>query len=158
MQPGIPSLAITPRSRPRRQRGFTLIETMIAVSIAGVLSSIAYPSLSGHVLRARRTDALVALMQAQLAQERFRANHSAYGDLAEIGMRATSTAGYYTLQVTAHAIDSYEVVATAAGAQGRDATCRTLRLGIGSSGLAYASGPDAAASNPADVNRKCWNQ
>ena len=33
-----------------------------------------------------------------------------------------------------------------------------LRLGIDGSGLVYASGPDAAASNPASANRKCWNQ
>ncbi|MEO7056219.1 MAG: type IV pilin protein, partial [Caldimonas sp.] len=73
----------------RLTRGFTLIETMVTVGIAGVLSSIAYPPLEGHVLRARRTDALVTLMQAQLAQERYRAEHRSYGSLAETGVPAT---------------------------------------------------------------------
>jgi type IV pilus assembly protein PilE len=141
-----------------RQRGFTLIETMIAVSIAGVLSSIAYPSFTGHLQRARRTDALVALMQAQLAEERFRVDHSSYGELAEIGVRSSSPSGYYTLQVTLNGSSGYELVATASGTQARDATCRTMRLGIDGSNLAYASGPDASASNPDDVNRRCWNR
>jgi len=34
-------------------------------------------------MRARRTDALVALLQAQLAQERFRANNASYGSLVD---------------------------------------------------------------------------
>lgn|SRR5450755_3783573 len=153
-----PSLRRRAALRRSGNRGFTLIETMIAVGIAGVLSSIAYPTLEGHVLRARRTDALVALMQAQLAQERHRANHSSYGDLAEIGMRDSSMSGYYTLQVASSSADSYVVVATAAGRQARDAACRTLRLGLDGSSLSYASGPDATASNPAEANRKCWNQ
>jgi type IV pilus assembly protein PilE len=148
----------TPQVLRRKSRGFTLIETMIAVVVAGILSSVAYPSLAGHVQRARRTDALVALMQAQLAQERYRANHSSYGSLADIGMRTTSMSGYYTLQVASSGSDGYALVATAAGAQARDATCRTLRLEIAGSGLLYASGPDASASNAADVNRRCWNQ
>lgn len=145
-------------SRRKTSRGFTLIETLIAVGIAGVLSSIAYPSLEGHVLRARRTDALVALMQAQLAQERYRANNRSYGDLAEIGMRGASMSGYYTLQVTASTADSYEVIATATGRQARDASCQTLRLAARGASLDYASGPDASSSNPAAINRKCWNQ
>jgi type IV pilus assembly protein PilE len=145
-------------NRDPRQRGFTLIETMVAVSIAGVLSSIAYPSFTGHLQRARRTDALVTLMQAQLAEERFRADHSSYGELADIGVRSTSPSGYYTLQVTITGSGGYELVATAAGTQARDAACRTMRLGIDVSNLAYASGPDASASNPDDVNRRCWNR
>jgi type IV pilus assembly protein PilE len=152
-----------PRSRSHRcgrraVRGFTLIETMIAVGIAAVLSAIAYPSLEGQVTRARRSDALAALMQAQLAQERHRANHRSYGDRAAIGVRATSLSGHYAIDVASSAADGYELVATATGRQAHDATCRTLRLVVAGGTVVYASGPDASASNVAAVNRSCWNQ
>ena len=90
-----------PRSarRVRGNAGFTLIETMVTIGIAGVLSSVAYPSLEGQVMRARRSDALVALMQAQFAQERFRANNASYGSLADAGVRPTSPAA--SLETTA---------------------------------------------------------
>src|SRR6187455_662049 len=113
----------------RRNTGFTLIETMVTVGIAGVLSSIAYPSLEGQVMRARRTDALVALMQAQLAQERFRANNASYGSLASAG-----------------------------AGQARDTRCRHLRLALADATLTYASGSDATTANGADANRACWSR
>ena len=149
------------RSRPagrRASRGFTLVETLIAVGIAAVLSGLAYPSLEGQIQRARRSDALVSLMQAQLAQERHRANHRSYGDLAAIGVRPRSLSGHYAIEVAASAADGYELVATATGRQAHDATCRTLRLVVAGGSVAFASGPDAAASNAAEANRKCWNQ
>jgi type IV pilus assembly protein PilE len=146
------------RHHARRARGFTLIETMVTVAIAGVLSSVAYPSLEGQVLRARRTDALVALMQAQLAEERYRANNASYASLAEAGLRATSPAGYYSVQVTAAGADGYVLLASATGAQARDATCRHLRLTLADASLSYASGADATTANGADVNRKCWSR
>ena len=140
------------------QGGFTLIEALVVCGITAILSSLAYPSFEAHVLRARRTDAMVALMQAQLAQERFRADNTVYGSLAQIGMRGSTAAGYYSLEMRNSASDAYEVVAAASGVQAHDADCRTLRLVQRGDGLVYASGPSAAASNPADVNRRCWNQ
>ena len=148
-----------PRSAGRRaSRGFTLVETLIAVGIAGILSGIAYPSLESQVLRARRSDAMAALMQAQLAQERHRADHRSYGDLAAIGARTTSMSGYYAIDVAANAADGYELVATATGRQTRDASCQTLRLAVAGASVVYASGPDSATANPDAVNRKCWNR
>ncbi|MDQ6628675.1 MAG: prepilin-type N-terminal cleavage/methylation domain-containing protein, partial [Pseudomonadota bacterium] len=81
----------------RSSRGFTLIETMIVVGIAGVLSSIAYPSFTAHIQRARRSDAMVALMQVQLAQERFRSSNPSYGSLADLGLPSSSMSGHYSL-------------------------------------------------------------
>ena len=77
---------------PPPHAGFTLIELMIATSVSGVLSSIAYPSFSGALQKVRRTDALVAMMQVQQAQERWRANNSRYGTLANRRARPSPAA------------------------------------------------------------------
>ncbi len=157
MNENAPAAEPSPR-RARRVAGFTLIETMVAVGIAGVLSSIAYPSLEGQVMRARRTDALVALMQAQLAQERFRANNASYGSLAEAGVRATSPAGHYRIAVVSSSAAGYELLAGAVASQARDARCRYLRLALVDASLTYGSGSDASTANSAEANRTCWSR
>ena len=142
----------------RSERGFTLIEGLVGVAIAGVLSSIAYPSVEAQVQRARRADALVALLQAQLAEERHRANNAGYATLAELGLRDTSPAGHYRIQAAANDSGGYDLVATALAAQARDARCRVLRLSLADGALVQASGSDATAANGADANRACWNR
>ena len=143
---------------PRRSAGFTLIETMVTIGIAGVLSSVAYPSLEGQVMRARRSDALVALMQAQLAQERFRANNASYGSLADAGVRPTSPAGHYRIAVVSSDAAGFELLASAVAGQARDARCRHLRLALADATLIYASGSDTTTANGADANRACWSR
>ena len=144
-------------SAPRRSRGFTLIELMIGVSVAGILSSIALPSFEGALQRSRRADVLVSMMQIQMAQERYRNNATSYGSLADIGVPATSPAKHYTLQAGAVGADAYDALATASGAQTRDSACRYMKLNATGGNLTYASGPDASVANAADANRACWN-
>jgi type IV pilus assembly protein PilE len=143
---------------PSRTRGFTLIESMVAVAVAGVLGTVAWPSLEGHLQRARRVDGLLALMQAQLAQERFRANNLRYGSLAEIGVAASSPGGHYALVVETADDAGFAVRAEAHGRQARDAACRVLRLAGSGATPTLASGGTAAAANGDDANRRCWNR
>jgi type IV pilus assembly protein PilE len=143
--------------RSSRHRGFTLVELMIGVAITGVLTSVALPSFEGQLQRARRSDALVSVLNVQLAQERYRSNSDRYGSLADIGSPATSAARHYQLQTLSADADGYELLATATGLQARDAACRHLRLRTVGMNRSYASGPDASTTNPADLNRRCWN-
>ena len=149
--------AARPGRRHRPSRGFTLIELMIVVAVAGVLSSVAYPSFQSQVQKARRADALLSLMQVQMAQERWRSNSAAYGSLGDIGVAGTSTGGHYTLQVLTHTPARYAVLATATGTQARDSNCRHLVLSVDGAQIGYASGADAAVDNGAALNRACWN-
>lgn len=152
-QPLLPAIA----SQPKVARGFTLIEMLVAVAVAAVLSSVALPSFEGQLHKGRRADALVSMMQVQAAQERFRSNGMSYGSLDAVGVSARSTAGHYALQVLAFDDDGYEVLAVATGAQARDTRCSHMKLTLVGTQLAYASGSTAAASNPASANRVCWS-
>ena len=47
----------------RRARGFTLLELLCALAVAGVLSAIALPGYRHVVHKARRTDATLTLVE-----------------------------------------------------------------------------------------------
>jgi type IV pilus assembly protein PilE len=138
--------------------GFTLVELMCAVAVAGVVSSIAVPAYQGAMQKTRRSEALVALQQAQLLQERFRADHASYGALADLGLPATTPNGYYQFSVTDNSETGYKVQAVATAAQSADTLCRHLRLTVDGLDVGYASGPDGSFGNAGPVNKKCWGQ
>ena len=140
-----------------RARGFTLVETLAAMAIAAVLSSIAVPSFEAQLRKARRADLLAAVVQIQGAQERLRSRGTRYGDLPEIGATTASPGGYYTLQMSSFSADGYELRATAAGVQARDADCRFMVARAVGMNLVYASGSDALVNNPDPINRRCWS-
>ena len=130
------------------KRGFTLLELMIAVAIVGILAAIAYPSYRESVMKSRRSDAKAALLQVQLAQEKWRANNTTYGTLAQIGVGATSSEGYYTIAVTGNTATAYNATAAPTGAQTGD-KCGTFTINqAGQKGVTGAASGYTAAS--------CW--
>ena len=60
--------------------GFTLIELMIALVIAGITAMLAVASYHGTLLRAARSEAIEALLAVAAEQEKFHLAHRAYSD------------------------------------------------------------------------------
>ena len=143
-------------SRADAARGFSAVELLVAVSITGVLSSIAYPGFSAQIDRSRRADGIAALHSVQMAEAQWRANQPAYGSLADIGVAALSPAGRYALQASGVGGQGYEILASAQGVQARDVACRHLRLQVSGANEIRASGPDVSVANADAPNRRCW--
>lgn len=144
------------RPAPGRRNGFTFVEVMIAASISGVAASAAYPSIAGAMHKARRSEALVAMTQLQIAQERWRTNAGRYATLEELGLPSTLPGGRYRISVSEPTADGYHAVAQAAGAQAADRSCRYFRLAQDAGSTVYSSGESDIASNDALANRQCW--
>jgi type IV pilus assembly protein PilE len=51
---------------------------MIVVAIVGILGALAYPTYAGYIVRTRRTEGHVALIEAMQRQERYRVERNTY--------------------------------------------------------------------------------
>ena len=133
-----------------KQRGFTLIELLVVLVLAGLLATLAVPSWSAHLARARRADGVAALTRLQLAQAQYQAQHGLYAQQLEmlVGASAAQSAeGYYQIVLLDVAADGYRAAARARsdGPQARDSECRELQV-IVSGGFAEFA-----------PSRRCWN-
>ena len=85
-------------------RGFTLVELMIVITIIGILAGLAYPSYTGYVKKANRADAIDSLLSLAGRMEEFYMNNSTYvgatvGVAGTVGSDQTSE-GLYTLSIS----------------------------------------------------------
>jgi len=149
----------------RSDRGFTLIELMIAVAIVVVLAAVALPSFFDSLYKSRRTEAYTAISAVQLAQERWRSNNANYSsDLAGLGIPSatTSPGGYYTLAVTtetATAGTQYVVTATAVTgkSQVKDGNCARLAVRVSGAQIGYGSCASCSTFTFAESDA-CWKR
>lgn len=112
-----------------KHSGFTLIELMIVVVVIGILAAIALPSYQDYARKSRRAELQTELLDAQLLQEKWRANNVKYAiTTTSIGSPASD---YYTIAITA-GTNSYTFTATAIGNQTKDkqygVNCNSLTL------------------------------
>ena len=138
-----------------------MIELMIVVAIVGILAALAYPSYTDSVRKGRRAEAITALYQLQLAEEKWRANNTSYTSTlgtGGLGLPAVSPAGgttsYYDIAIEAGASGtSFSATATAKSTGGQDqdkasgVSCTPLT--IDQSGPVYGTTPNHAA---------CWGK
>lgn len=93
------------RPETKTQKGFTLIEILIAVAIVSILAAIAYPSYKEYINRGNRSEGQALLNDTAAAQERYYAQNFVYitvnANVGNLNTRTTSSTGKYTLSVGA---------------------------------------------------------
>jgi type IV pilus assembly protein PilE len=132
------------------------MELLTVVVIMGILAAVAVPTYRRYLIRSQRSEAKIALLQLQTAQEKFYMQNNAFTDnVADaspsgLGLAATTETGKYTIEVDV-AEDGQTYDATASpregGGQTDDQDCATFTIDErGNKGI---SGGDSTAE-------KCW--
>lgn len=147
---------------PANCRGLTLIELAVAMAVMGILAAVAYPNYTSFVQRSRRADAMALLTAVVQAQERYRANKTAYAaELTDLNLSAEAITRYYAVEIAGvgevpSLTSGYLATAAAisSGPQGRDSDCATLAVKLEGARLSYL----ATNATGADTRAKCWGR
>jgi type IV pilus assembly protein PilE len=149
------------RDQVERAAGFTLVELMVVVAIVGILGAFAYPTYAGYIVRTRRTEGQVALIEAMQRQERYRVQHNSY---VAFSADEPGTEGLTWWSGAAASASAYELDAYAC--PGRDiAECVEIRARPGTARVdARFRDPDCGALTLDSTGRqgaegtrvRCW--
>ncbi|MEN3372516.1 type IV pilin protein [Dechloromonas sp. ZS-1] len=102
-----------------REKGFSLVELMIAVAIMGILAGVAYPSYTRHVIESRRADAQRVMVEYMQSLERYFTVNGSYANGGNCGVNLPTNPSMYALACAVNG-GVATVTATSSGAQSTD--------------------------------------
>jgi type IV pilus assembly protein PilE len=153
-----------------KNRGFTLIELIVALVIAAILAAVAVPSYLNYTRKSHRTEAKTALLNIAALEERYYSVNNTYSQLTtDLGYTGawpvTVGSGYYQINIVpagfalaqppaaglpAGTPATYQFIATAVGDQANDTACASFTLNS-----AGVQGALTSASVANDFS--CWH-
>ena len=138
-----------------RERGVTLIELMIVVAVASILSAVAMPSYNEYIRRGHRSDARAGLLQAQQWLERAATATGNYPTaLPSVLTWSDDTAKRYTIGFAEGNTNSaYTLIATPR--EGPQASDKCGAYTLSSAGVRGANGK---VSGDTGYNSDCWGK
>ena len=102
--------------RVKKSRGFSLLELLIALAIAGILAALAVPRYAGYVSQGRATEALSQLSIVALQLEQYYQDNRTYvgacGPGTVVKLPASKT---FTFSCAGLTVDEFSVTATGKG-------------------------------------------
>ncbi len=131
-----------------KQRGFSLMELMVAVAVAGILLAVAVPTYQGYLNSNRRAVAGACLVELSQFMERVYTSSMTYNvnngnpTVLPASNCQQTLAGTYAFTLNADA-QTYTLTAEPKGAQSSDSDCGTLA--IDQAGVRFANGDSSAA-------------
>ncbi|WP_349743453.1 type IV pilin protein [Roseateles cavernae] len=139
LPPSAPQAAVGPTG----SHGFTLVELMLAVVIAGILAAVALPSFQHMVQKGRRADAVATLSAVQQAQERWRANRATYTEkLSDLQFSSDQSLDkHYVIKIvlTNDGATGYTIEANAleSSPQAKDSACAKMSITMSGGQMQY---------------------
>jgi len=140
-----------------KAHGFTLMELMITVAIIAILGAIVYPNYTSQIRRSHRSEGRDALLQIQVAQEKYFLSNNAYGSLDNLNTSPLSVPGlkkvsgtyyttnnYYKITLPTQTSTTFTAQADAYGSQAKDTYCATFTT--------------TEAGTKGSTNSDCWNK
>ena len=113
------------------KKGFHLIEILIVLAIIGILSTLAVPLYSQHMVQERRLEAAEQLSKLALAMEEYHVEHNSYqaATLAELHFPEFIIKNNYQLIIASSSDTNYQLIAKPINNQAEnDKNCGSLIL------------------------------